>query len=619
MFKLDKLRQILIASEFCLMVVMVQRLLIGSWQTATILGVLALVLAICYYVAKYGRLQVGAALFLTSLTITSSYFMWTYGGLGDEALLVFPAILLFSAVIASYGLLVLLLLYMLATVMLLGYVNEYNLYTNVIQETSLSSAFLTSAILIIVSFSVWLLSRDLRNLLEKLSYENLKVMQSEDEILRLYNHDPLTNLPNRRLAKELFDKSVALAHRENSKIALIFLDLDHFKAINDSLGHASGDEFLKKVAERLCSVLRESDTVCRFGGDEFVVLSQSFEKDAQIHQLAQRILQGIARPFFINGNELIVSGSIGIALAPNDGDCFDDLCQKADTAMYSCKDKGRNNYCFYNQDMNQSEMEVLQLTQDLRQALVSEQLCLHYQPKVNLQSGEIVGAEALIRWHHPQRGWISPVDFIPLAERAGLIIELGRWVLETAVIQCKRWHEMGYKQLSISVNVSAIQLRRGDFEVQVQEALRQAGLPGTSLILELTESLLLDVQPSLQLCLQKLRQQGVILAIDDFGTGYCNLGYLQRFDVNMLKIDRSFVSKINHSNQDKAIVKAIIQMAHSLNLEVVAEGVESLDVAEQLRELECEKGQGFYWSRPCEALTFLELLQTSQIPQTHSS
>lgn len=611
-FKLDKLRQILIASEFCLLIVVIQRLLLGSWQTALILAMLALILGICYYVAKYGRLQVGAALFLTSLTITTSYFMWFYGGLNDEALLVFPAILIFSAVIASYGLLVLLLLYMLATVMLLGYVNEAGLYSNEVPSGDLNSAFLTCAILVMVAFSVWLLSRDLRNLLEKLSRENLRVMESKDEISRLYNHDPLTNLPNRRLAKELFEQSVALAQRHNSKSALIFLDLDHFKAVNDSLGHATGDEFLKKVAQRLQSVLRDSDTICRFGGDEFVILSQNFIGDGQIHQLAQRILQGISRPFYINGNELVVSGSMGIALAPNDGVSFDDLCQKADTAMYSCKDKGRNNYCFYDQDMNQSEQKVLQLTQELRQALSGDKLCLHYQPKVELKTGNIVGAEALVRWQHPERGWISPVEFIPLAERAGLIVELGQWVLESAVSQCKRWHELGYKHLSVSVNVSAIQLRRGDFELQVRQVLNKADLSGEFLVLELTESLLLDVQPSLQMCLQGLREQGVILAIDDFGTGYCNLGYLQRFDVNMLKIDRSFISKISESKQDEAIVRAIIQMAQSLNLEIVAEGVETAKVAEQLSQLGCEKGQGFYWSRPCPPMDFIELVLNKQ-------
>lgn len=410
---------------------------------------------------------------------------------------------------------------------------------------------------------------------------------------------------------------MALAQRENSKLALIFLDLDHFKAINDSLGHATGDEFLKKVAQRLRSILRDADTICRFGGDEFVILSQNFVDDAQIHQLAQRILRGICRPFYINGNELVVSGSVGIALAPNDGLSFDELCQKADRAMYSCKDKGRNNYCFYNHSMNESEQEVLQLTQDLRQALSNGQLSLHYQPKIALGSGAVVGAEALLRWQHPQLGWVSPAEFVPLAERAGLIVDLGHWVLEEAVSQCKRWHQLGYN-LSVSVNVSAIQLRRGDFEKQVKQVLEQTGLAGRFLVLELTESLLLDVQPSLQICLQGLREQGVVLAIDDFGTGYCNLGYLQRFDVNMLKIDRSFVSKINQTKQDEAIVRAIIQMAHSLNLEIVAEGVETADVAEQLRQLGCEKGQGFFWSRPCSPVDFIELVLNKQ-PESSTS
>lgn len=608
-FRLEKLRQIVIASELCVLLILAQHIWLGRWRTTEILIVLALALWASYLIAKRGRLMVGAAILLSTLTLVASYFMWMYGGVRDEAILILPAILIFTAVIASYGLFLLLLGFMLVNLLVLGYVNEVGVYVNNDMETGLYSAVLLALILSIISFSVWLLSSDLRKMLEKLSIENQRVRESQQEIHRLVNHDPLTDLPNRRLAKFLFEQALAASNRRELMVAIIFLDLDHFKAINDSLGHQAGDLYLQKLTQRLRGLLRESDTLCRFGGDEFVLIIQNVEHHEQLAMLCQKILSHATQSVMIQNNEICLTASIGIAVSPADGGEFDGLCQKADMAMYSAKERGRNNYCFFSEDMNQSAQEVLQLQLELRQAIAAGQLALHYQPKVELKSGRITGAEALLRWEHASRGFIAPDIFIPLAERSGLIIELGDWVLKEAVRQCRRWHLMGFDWLTMAINVSSIQFKRGHFELAVMEALDNASLEGRFLELELTESLLLDVQPALQQSLASIQDKGVGLSIDDFGTGYSNLGYLKRFRVSVLKIDKSFVTNLAGNSQNEAIVQAIIQMAQSLKIGTVAEGVEDGQTAAKLIDMGCEVGQGYHWSKPLPSADFLRLIK----------
>jgi EAL domain-containing protein (putative c-di-GMP-specific phosphodiesterase class I) len=346
------------------------------------------------------------------------------------------------------------------------------------------------------------------------------------------------------------------------------------------------------------------------GGDEFVVVAHHNPEGLLGSPLATKILTALKEPIELDGNQVSLSASIGIAISPQDGVEFDTLNQKADQAMYQAKDSGRNNYCYFNKDMTVNNKRQLKIAQELRRAIPNNQLSLHFQSKQSLVTGEITGAEALLRWNHPDLGNVSPVDFIPIAEKSGAINELGEWVLNEAIRACRHWHDLGFNTLPISVNVSSIQFKRGMFESLVKDTLLSHNLSGEFLILELTESMLLDVRNELAKSMQSLRAMGVRLAIDDFGTGYSNLGYLQKFDISMLKVDRSFVSKIDHSSQDLAIVKAIISMSKSLDMEVVAEGIETQNIVNELLRLGCQTGQGYFWSKPIEEQAFINYLKS---------
>lgn len=534
--------------------------------------------------------------------------MWRNEGLTDESLLVFPSILIFATVIANFTLSIWLLILMSVNIAAIGIVNYMGIYTNVSNQSNLDTAFVLIAILFLVTFSVSLISRDLNILLGKLGKENYKVKQSKQEILRLQNHDPLTGLPNRILAKEILEQRAQLGLRENFETALMFIDLDNFKSINDTLGHSAGDKFLQSVGQRLKEQVRQTDTVCRLSGDEFVIVAHHHREEMLGSVLASKILQALKEPIELEGNQVSLSASIGIAISPQDGVDFDTLSQKADQAMYRAKDSGKNNYSYYNKDMTTDNMRQLKIAQELRKALPENQLSLNFQTKHSLSTNDVTGAEALLRWQHPDLGNISPVEFIPIAEKSGAIHELGEWVLSEAIRACSHWHDLGYEKFPISVNVSSIQFKRGRFELLVKNALAQHKLEGKYLILELTESMLFDIKQELADSMQSILAMGVRLAIDDFGTGYSNLGYLQKFDISMLKIDRSFVAKMNDSRQDLAIVEAIINMSKSLNMEIVAEGIETQEIQNELLRLGCPTGQGYFWTKPVDEIKFLSCL-----------
>jgi diguanylate cyclase (GGDEF)-like protein len=396
-------------------------------------------------------------------------------------------------------------------------------------------------------------------------------------------------------------------------VALLFLDLDNFKTINDSLGHPAGDDLLCQVAARLQQVVRSGDTVCRQGGDEFLLgLGEVRDRD-DAASAALKVLERLSVPFTVSGHQVLMSCSLGIALAPDDGCDFDTLLKKADMAMYKAKDSGRNAWRCYDQEMDSSVNEHLRLAADMRSALEQQQFALHYQPQVELPSGRLVSAEALVRWEHPQLGMILPETFIPIAENTGLIIDLGAWVLQEACTQAMRWRMAGFDWMRVSVNLSPLQFRRGDVDLVVSKALQDSGLPASALELELTESLFIDEPEAVAAVLHRLRERGVSLSIDDFGTGYSNLGYLQRFEVEILKIDRSFISRLVENPQDQAIVRAIVQMAHSLNLTVLAEGIEDRQTLERLIELGCDLGQGFLWAEGVPSDAFDTLLQQTRL------
>ena len=434
--------------------------------------------------------------------------------------------------------------------------------------------------------------------------------QAEDRIRYLAYYDPLTNLPNRTLLRDRTEQLLHNASRENRQAALLFIDLDNFKNINDSLGHLAGDRLLQEVARRIESELRQSDTVGRLGGDEFLVLLTDANVSASMH-VARNLLDSIGRSFGIEGHSLTVSASIGIALYPRDGTNFEELHKNADVAMYKAKELGRNRYHFFTQELNNAAMERLTLENALRQALEERQFMLHYQPQVDIRSGKIIGLEALLRWNHPELGSVSPARFIPVAEESGLIGPIGAWVVHEACRQNKAWQDAGLQPLVVAVNTSTRQYSIGDVYDMVEQALQDSGLQPHYLEVEITESLLAQDLDSTLEVMSKLKGLGVHIAVDDFGTGYSSLAYLKRFPIDKLKIDQSFIRDLETDEDDRAIAAGVINLSHSLQLTAIAEGVETEQQLATLHQLGCDEAQGFLFSRPLPPHELEALLRQS--------
>jgi diguanylate cyclase (GGDEF)-like protein len=429
---------------------------------------------------------------------------------------------------------------------------------------------------------------------------------AEKQLEFLAHHDVLTGLPNRLLLRDRFDQAIAQADRDKTAVAVLFLDLDNFKQVNDSLGHNYGDLLLVRVVERLRSGLRETDTISRQGGDEFVVLLPHLHDLRVVGSIAQNIIELFAEPFEIESYSINTTFSIGVSIYPHDAQEFDTLLRDADTALYQAKDSGRDTYRFFSEKMNVDAQEQLHLQGQLRNAVRNHEFLLHYQPQIEIESGRIVGAEALVRWQHPELGLILPGRFIPLAERSGLIVPMGEWVLNEACRQAQRWREEGMPML-MAVNLSALQFRRGNLLETVGNALKTSGLPAELLELELTESILLqDIDVAIR-TLHSLKEMGVKLSIDDFGTGYSSLSYLKRLAVNKLKIDQTFVRDMVDDADSAAIVRAVIQLGHTLQLTVIAEGVENDGQLAFLRNYGCDEVQGYLFSRPVPEEEFVRL------------
>jgi diguanylate cyclase (GGDEF)-like protein/PAS domain S-box-containing protein len=423
----------------------------------------------------------------------------------------------------------------------------------------------------------------------------------EARIEYLAHHDPLTGLPNRVALGGYFDSALATARRNASRLAVVVIDLDNFKTVNDSLGHHAGDLLLSEIARRLQATLAEGEHLIRLGGDEFVLLIENIHQVEAVIARVQAMMRAISEVCEIDGHQLHTSPSIGISLYPEDGECPESLMRNADTAMYYAKSNGRNNYQFFAAPMNAAANKRLHVESELWQALSENQLLLHYQPQIELPSGRIVGVEALVRWQHPQRGMISPLDFIPVAEETGLILPLGHWVLLTACRQARAWLDQGVDLGEIAVNISAQQFKQPEFVKSVQSVLDETGLPAERLELEITESTVMNGADSSVSTLQELKAMGVKLAIDDFGTGYSSLSYLRRFPLDRLKIDRTFVADLESDADAASLVGSIIALGRSLGLRLVAEGVENSAQADSLRNMECERVQGFHFCRPMPA------------------
>jgi diguanylate cyclase (GGDEF)-like protein len=429
-------------------------------------------------------------------------------------------------------------------------------------------------------------------------------------------HDVLTSLPNRQLFYDRLYHAVAQAKRYRYKVGVLFIDLDRFKPINDSLGHNIGDLLLKQVAQRLQVCIRKSDSVARLASDEFIIVLDHIMQSQDVAKIAQKILKELSKPYFLDGNELNVTASIGISVYPSDARDIDALVKNADTAMYRAKNEGNNSFKFYNVSMDAAVYKRLQLENSLRNAVKNGELILYFQPQVELKTNKIVGVEALLRWQHPQLGLLTPSKFISLAEETGLIVPIGEWVLREGCEQNQAWQRSGLPTMRVSINLSARQFRVARLKETVKRILDETGLSPNHLVLEITESNAMQNVEYTITTLNMLREMGVQISIDDFGTGYASLNYLKRFPLDILKIDRSFVSGLHDFHNDWAITAAVVAMAHRLKLKVLAEGVENAEQLAYLKSLRCDEYQGFYFSQPIPADKLTKLLQSkARLPE----
>jgi diguanylate cyclase (GGDEF)-like protein len=438
--------------------------------------------------------------------------------------------------------------------------------------------------------------------------------QTEERLAYLAHYDTLTGLPARALFRDRLAHAMAKAERNGKMMALMFLDLDRFKVINDTLGHGIGDALLKNVAQRLTECVRDEDTVARLGGDEFTVILEQIGNVTDASIVAKKIIDSIALPMFLNSHEVFVTASIGIAVYPLDNVEIDELIKNADSAMYRAKEDGKNSFEFYTKEMNSRTLEHMTMENELRHAMERNEFVLHYQPKVDMKTGHILSMEALLRWEHPSRGTVPPDEFIPFLEESGMITPVGEWVLRTACAQNKVWQNDGFDLMRVAVNLSARQFQQNDIVKCVSDVLRETGLNANFLELEVTESMLMKNPESAIKALQEIKAMGVVrINIDDFGTGYSSLSYLKRFPISTVKIDRSFVNGIPDNDEDIAITRAVIAMAHSLKLNVVAEGVENIKQHAFLLKEKCDEIQGYFFSKPLPATEFTQLLLDHQI------
>ena len=466
------------------------------------------------------------------------------------------------------------------------------------------------------SYSAWLSISSMRNELGGTShyiavFSDISERKAvEERMAHMAQHDFLTDLPNRMLLQDHLEQAIIRAARERRKVAVLFLNLDRFKSINDTLGSLIGDKLLQEISRRISSAGRASDTVSRQGSDEFIILLIDMETVDDAALIATKLLQAVAGPYVIDGNEIEVTTSIGISLFPENGRDGDTLIKNADAAMQYAKESGRNNYQFFTGEMNRNAFERISVEKNLRHALERDEFCLHYQPQVDLRSGHIIGAEALIRWNHPSLGLVAPGQFIAIAEESGLIIPIGEWVLREACRQNMAWQKLGLPEIVMSVNLSVVQFRQKSLSEMIVSILSESGLDPASLELEITESVIMRNPDVAIVLLQQLKENGIKLSMDDFGTGYSSLSYLKRFPFSKLKIDQSFVRDLITDTDDAEIVSTIISMARNLKLKVIAEGVETAQQLNFLRQHECDEMQGYYFSRPVDADAFAKLLSS---------
>ena len=435
----------------------------------------------------------------------------------------------------------------------------------------------------------------------------------EGELFYMANHDPLTGLPNRTLLLDRLNQAIFKHDRAKKMLAVMFFDLDQFKVINDTYGHAIGDNLLKEVAGRVQGFVRKSDTIARLGGDEFTLVIESISWPRDAIHVAQKILDAMAEPFRLDVGDLFITASIGITCYPIDGTTAEELLKKADTAMYHAKEQGRNNYQFFSQELNDKMCARLEMENGLRQALKRSEFVLYYQPRIHALTGDLMGVETLLRWQHPEKGLVLPLSFIPLAEETGLIVPIGEWLLRSACAQNKAWQDAGFPHFKVSVNVSVRQFSNQWLVAMVQKILHETGLKPEFLELEITESILMKNPDESFLVFSDLKKMGISIAIDDFGIGYSSLMQLKYLPIDILKVDKNFIDGIGQDKNDETFVSIILQMAHYLGLGIVAEGVETKEQINYLTNRNCYEMQGYYFSRPLTVDGFREYLEKKSI------
>ena len=561
--------------------------------------------ALCFVLNRRGHTAKATLLLLTSITVMSTVLMWLGDGLKDAALLTYPVLLTMAGLLVGKRGYYILWACMMGILAIITFATTHGWRASPVLPRDPMELWRDASIILGAGgLAVWVIVNDIQKTLIDLRAQVAKVLESQKHLAYLSQHDALTGLPNRSMGRDHIQQAIVNAARRRARVALLFVDLDNFKAVNDSLGHAAGDEFLKQVAIRLEGAVRKSDIVDRHGGDEFVIGLTDVGDVEDVSKAANTVLGSLTTPIVINGAEISTTCSIGIALYPDDGADYESLLREADIAMYQAKEAGRNAFRFFDPTMNANIQSNVLLLSQLRTALARQEFVLHYQPVVRLDTGAWMGAEALIRWQHPQKGLVPPGDFIPAAEKSGLIVEMGEWVLQEACRQMAIWQATGRDHFVMAVNLSPVQFKRGNIVAVVEKALRQSGANPACLELEITESTLVQDTETFIASLQQLKALGVKISIDDFGTGYSNLSYLQRFAVDTLKIDQSFVKRLQIGPQDRAIVTAIIQMARSLGLDTTAEGIEDEASRQILLDLGSNLGQGYYFARPMAIAAF---------------
>ncbi len=612
-FMVRRLKQVLWATQIGLVISLFTNIAMGENHSSSFfIGIAAVVMISAFYFVKKEQYKLSVAILLWTLTISLTLLMAANAGLRDPAIFAYPGILIYAAMLGTKRLFLSILAFMVTAVTTVGTMNELGIMYNDFPRHNANVIIDVLVILLVIAFTIRILGNDMSNLLSKLRHENMKVKESEREIAHIAHHDGLTGLPNRVLCRDRFQHAILQCARQRKKLAILFIDLDNFKSINDSMGYQFGDEILVAMGKRLTSCLRKEDTVSRHGGDEFLVILEGIQGNESVSKICINIMEQISIPFSIQNEPVTITCSIGISIAPDDADDFDVVSKNADMAMYRAKEDGRNTYCFYDLDMQENTNQYFETAKGLREASIKNQFQVQYQPIVDLKTGKFKAAEALVRWKHPVLGTISPATFIPIAESTGQIIEIGAWVIHEACKDLKAWHDLGFTDMSMAINLSFVQFRRGNLQETVESSIAAFKLSPEFIDLELTESLLFEDRHNVKKQLRDMKSKGIHFSIDDFGTGYSNLSYLSKFDVETLKIDRTFTKDMVTDSANKAIVEAIIQIAKSLHLHTVAEGVEDIETLEALAELHCDKAQGYYWSKPVVASEFIEKLRSNR-------